>query len=101
MYNGYKFQKVEQIVLFVIAENRKPIIQEQVYKILPEIERKNIDSTLRKLQKQNLIRKEKGKKEKNLISLNTGKIAMNKTIKMLKEHWESNWDIDWRNVTKG
>ena len=101
MYENYKFRKIEQIVLYAIAENRKPIMQEEIYKALPEIERKNIDSTLRKLQKQNLIRKEKGKKEKNKISLNTGKMAMNKTIKMLNEHWESNWEVEWRNVAKG
>ena len=98
MYENYKFQKIEQIVLYVIAEKRKPISQEEIYKNLPEMEIKNIDSTLRKLQKQNLIKKEKGKKERNLISLNTGKIAMHNTIKLLNKHWESNWEIDWRNV---
>ena len=101
MYEGYKFMKIEQIVLYAVAENRKPITQEEVCKALPEIERNNIDSTLRKLEKQKLIKKERGKKEKNMISLNTGKMAMNKTIDLLREHWESNWEADWRNAAKG
>ena len=99
MYKGYKFSKIEQIVLYAIAENRRPVLQEEIYRSLPEIDRRNIDSTFRKLEKQNLIKRGKRKKEKNIIILNTGKIAMSKIKKMLEKHWESNWEVDWNVAT--
>src|SRR3990167_3284435 len=98
MYEGFKFKKIEEIVLYAIAKERKPIQKREIYSQLsPEINPKNIDLTLRKLQKKNLIKMTKAKKEENVISLNIGKLAMMETKKRLKEHWESNWEAELKN----
>jgi len=75
MYEGYKFQKIEQIVLYLVAEKIKPTSQKIIYSELPEIEKNTIDSAFRKLEKQNLIKRGKGKKENNFVGLNTKKMA--------------------------
>ena len=100
MYEGYKFQKIEQIVLYLVAEKIKPTSQKIIYSELPEIEKNTIDSAFRKLEKQNLIKRGKGKKENNFVGLNTKKMAMDKIKNLLKEHWEINWQGDWENAPK-
>lgn len=95
MLEGYKFEKVEDIVLYAIAENRKPILRDQIYKHLPEINKKLIDSTLRKLIKSDLIAK-----SQKSFSLKTSKGSIYKTKKILKNHWETNWEVEWKNATK-
>src|SRR3990167_4167745 len=90
MYEGYKFDKIENIVLYSIAEKRKPLLQEEIYKSLPEIVIVTINAAVRKLSKENLIRKTGGRGWRNFIFLNTKKIAMEKIKKMLKPHWETN-----------
>lgn len=95
MYEGYKFNKIEEIVLYSIAQNRKPISYEELYKSLTEINEKVINSALRKLKDMKLIIKGRGK---TLIVLSTKKYALNKIKIMLGIHWESNWEEDWKNV---
>ena len=94
MYEEYKFDKIEKIVLYAIAEVRKPVNKEEIYKSLEDIKPSLIDSTLRKLRREKLIIL----KLSNFF-INTNKGAMDTTKNLLKEHWETNWEEEWKNVT--
>ena len=67
---------------------------EEIYKSLEDIKPSLIDSTLRKLRREKLIIL----KLSNFF-INTNKGAMDTTKNLLKEHWETNWEEEWKNVT--
>ena len=99
MYHGYKFFTLRDIVLYVVAKRRSPLSVNDVYKEIPELEQKNVLSTLKKLQKEGLIKNynnERGKKL--LVGLNINR--MPRIRKNLQAHWESNWEGEWENVVR-
>lgn len=99
MYEGYKFNNLRDIILYVIAKYRAPITYENICKELSDINERNIYSTLRKLEYEKLIKKfNRESLKKSLLGLNVRKI--DKIKKELNEHWENHWEDEWNNAAK-
>jgi len=56
MYEGYKFNNLKDIVLYVIAKARKVVSRDDISSELPGIQKENVFSTIKKLENDNLLK---------------------------------------------
>ena len=99
MYEGFKFPTLDKIVLYAISKNRNPLKQKEIINQLPEIPKKKVSSMIKQLAEKKLIKENREwRREERMVSLNKNQLS--KIRVLLKEHWESNWEDDWKNVAK-
>lgn len=85
-----KFNTKQNLVLFNIARARKMVNVDEIINLTGNLlNRKQVLNVIDNLKRRRLIIKE----EKNIL-LNIKNIERIKFI--LGEHWESNWDSEWR-----
>lgn len=99
MYEGYKFNNLRKIILYVISKNQGPMKHEEICKELGGINETSIYSSMKAMEKNGFLKKFNRKKGKEaLFGINVRK--MDKIKKELNEHWESQWGNKWENVAK-
>lgn len=92
MTEEFKFENIQERVLFNIARARKKVnIDEIIHLTGNSLNRKQVFNALDSLKRRSLIKKKEGE-----IIINFSNIMRIK--KVLGEHWESNWENEWREI---
>lgn len=87
-----KFENKQEIVLYAILRNRKKVNVDELKILIPEMNEKQIRNSLASLIRRKLILKVLADK----VSFAINKSTIERTKKIIGEHFESQWEGDWR-----